>query len=81
MNIYPNPVTDAVNVEFTLQRNRQVKLQLYDELGKLVKRVKKDNYKIGTNKIQLEIGSLKSGIYFISLTFEGEVYTKQIVKN
>jgi len=44
------------------------------------KRVKKDNYKIGNNKIQLEIGNLKSGIYFISLIVEGEVFTRQIVK-
>jgi hypothetical protein len=80
MNIYPNPVTHTVNVEFTLKTNSQVKLQLYDELGKLVKRIKKDNFTIGNNKIQLEIGNLKSGIYFVSLTIEGEVFTKQIVK-
>jgi len=80
MNIYPNPVTNSVNVEFTLKINSQVNLQLYDELGKLVKRIKKDNYKIGKNKIQIEIGDLKSGIYFLSLSIEGEIFTKQILK-
>jgi photosystem II stability/assembly factor-like uncharacterized protein len=80
MNIYPNPVTHAVNVEFTLKTNSQVNLQLYDELGKLVKRVKKDNYTIGNNKIQLEIGNLKSGIYFVSLNVDDKVFTRQIVK-
>ena len=80
MNIYPNPVTHSVNVEFTLKTNSQVKLQLYDELGKSVKRIRKDNYKIGSNKIQLEIGSLNSGIYFVSLNVDGEVFTRQIVK-
>ena len=80
MNIYPNPVTHTVNIEFTLKTNSQVKLQFYDELGKLVKGIRKDNYKIGSNKIQLEIGSLKSGIYFVSLNVDGEVFTRQIVK-
>ena len=80
MNIYPNPVTHAVNVEFTLKTNSQVNLQLYDELGKLVKRVKKDNYSIGNNKIQLEMGNLKSGIYFVSLNVDDKVFTRQIVK-
>ncbi|MDB9809159.1 T9SS type A sorting domain-containing protein [Flavobacteriales bacterium] len=80
MNIYPNPVTHAVNVEFTLKTNSQVNLQLYDELGKLVKRVKKDNYTIGNNKIQLEMGNLKSGIYFVSLNVDDKVFTRQIVK-
>ena len=80
MNIYPNPVTHAVNVEFTLKTNSQVNLQLYDELGKLVKRIKKDNYTIGNNKLQLEMGNLKSGIYFVSLNVDDKVFTRQIVK-
>jgi len=80
MNIYPNPVINAVNVEFTLKTNSQVNLQLYDELGKLVKVIKKDNYKIGNNKIQLEIVDFKSGIYFVSLNVDGKVFTRQIVK-
>jgi len=80
MNIYPNPVTHSVNVEFTLKINSQVNLHLYDELGKLVKRIKKDNYKIGKNKFQLEIGDLKSGIYFVSLNVDDKVFTRQIIK-
>ena len=69
-----------MNVEFTLKTNSQVNLQLYDELGKLVKRIKKDNYSIGNNKIQLEMGNLKSGIYFVSLNVDDKVFTRQIVK-
>jgi hypothetical protein len=80
MNIFPNPVTHAVNVEFTLKTNNQVNLQLYDELGKLVKRIKKGNYTIGNNKIQLEMGNLKSGIYFITLSIDEEQFTQQIIK-
>ena len=80
MNIFPNPVTHAVNVEFTLKTNSQINLQLYDELGKLVKIIKKDNYSIGNNKIQLEMGNLKSGIYFVSLNVDDKVFTRQIVK-
>ena len=80
MNIYPNPVVHGVNVEFTLKTNSQVSLQIYDELGKLVKVIKKDKYKIGDDQIQLKIGDLKSGIYFVSLSIEGEVFTRQIVK-
>ena len=80
MNIYPNPITHAVNIDFTLKTNSQVSLQLYDELGKLVQKVKKEKYKMGNNKIQLEMGNLKSSIYFVSLNVDGEVFTRQIVK-
>lgn len=80
MNIYPNPVTSIVNVEFTLKTNSKVSLHVYDELGKLVKVVKQNKYNKGDNKIQLAIDNLKSGIYFVSLKVDGELFTKQIVK-
>ncbi len=80
LNIYPNPAQNNLNIEFTLKTNIQVSIQIFDELGKLVKRVDKDKYRIGNNKVQLEIGSLKTGIYFVTLNIEGEVFASQILK-
>jgi len=80
MNVYPNPVTNKVNVEFTLKANSQVSIQVCDELGKLVRVDKRNKYNKGNNKIQLAIDNLKSGIYFVSLNIDGEVFTKQLIK-
>tara|TARA_B100000795_G_scaffold229428_1_gene186518 strand:+ start:6 stop:1019 length:1014 start_codon:yes stop_codon:yes gene_type:complete len=80
VNIYPNPVQNTVNIEFTLKTKNQVSILIYDELGKLVKRINKGQYKIGDNKIQLEIGNLKTGVYFVTLNIEGEVFARQIIK-
>jgi hypothetical protein len=80
MNIFPNPVTSTVNVAFTLKTNSQVNLYIYDELGKVVKSVKRNKYNVGNNTIQLELDNLQAGIYFVSLRVDGEVFTKQIIK-
>jgi len=80
INIYPNPVTNTINIEFTLEKLASVNIQIYDELGKFVKLKKQVKCKIGNNKIQLEIGNLNSGVYFVSFKIDEEVFTKQIIK-
>jgi len=80
MNIYPNPVTSIVNIEFTLKTNRLVSFKLHDELGKLVKIGNQNRCIKGENKMQITIDNLKSGIYFVSLNLDGKVFTKQIIK-
>ena len=34
----------------------------------------------GTNAVQLDLSNFKAGIYFVSLTIDNEVITKQIIK-
>ncbi|MBT3621919.1 MAG: T9SS type A sorting domain-containing protein, partial [Flavobacteriales bacterium] len=80
MNIYPNPVTSIVYIEFTLKTNRLVSFKLHDELGKLVKIGNQNRCIKGENKMQITIDNLKSGIYFVSLNLDGKVFTKQIIK-
>ena len=79
LKIYPNPATDKVSLEFTVKKSTMVKLILYNELGK---KVKSQNKKVitGLNQISINTQNIKSGIYFVSLEIDGEIVTKQIVK-
>ena len=49
------------------------------ELGKKI-RTGKRKLIAGANQINLDLERLKSGIYFVSLEIDGEIVTKQIVK-
>ena len=53
---------------------------MIDELGKKVKATHLYNGIKGGNNIQLDLFNLKSGIYFVSLTIDGEQFTQQIIK-
>ena len=79
-NIYPNPVTNKATLEFTLNKSSIAGVLIYDELGRIVKKMKKVEFKQGSNSIQLDVEDLKTGIYFVSLNIDGEVISKQIVK-
>jgi hypothetical protein len=80
LNIFPNPVRDRLNISFTLDRTSDVKIVVFDELGRVVKKEKVFHGYSGNNNISLNIASLKSGIYFVSLNINDEIVTNQIIK-
>jgi hypothetical protein len=79
-NIYPNPVTNKATLEFTLNKSSIAGVLIYDELGRIVRKMKKIEFQQGSNSIQLDVEDLKTGIYFVSLNIDGELISKQIVK-
>ena len=56
------------------------KVIIYDELGRKVGQEHNQKLYFGTNAIELNIKDYKSGIYFVSLTFDNKSITKQIIK-
>ena len=79
ITLYPNPTKDKLTLSFTTQKNTNTNWTLYTQTGKNVKSGK-EKLIIGTNHINLDLEKLKSGIYFISFEIDGEIITKQIVK-
>ena len=77
--LFPNPTKDKLTLSFTTQKNTNTTWTLYNETGKKVKSGKKKLF-TGSNRINLDLEKLKSGIYFISFEIDGEIITKQIIK-
>ena len=79
-NIYPNPVNNKAIITYKLSNASSVKFNVIDELGREVQLASLHNGIQGLNTINLNLNTLKSGIYFINLSVEGNVFTKQIIK-
>jgi len=79
-NIYPNPLNDKATITYELGKASAVKVDVIDELGKKVKLASLYNGIQGFNTVQLDLTTLKSGIYFISLSVEEKQFTQQIIK-
>ncbi len=56
VTVYPNPTVRYVNVEFV--KNRQVRVMLYNEDGRILIQEKGDRFK-------LDLNSVASGLYFL----------------
>ena len=82
IKIYPNPVYDIMNVEFTLASRAEIQIVILDQQGKLVKILLKDTVPQGRNSFSFNKGALSNGVYFVRVTSDNNMikYEKFIVQ-
>ena len=75
VKLYPNPTSSQFTIEFLLQNENQLSLNVYDLNGKVVVQ---QAYKgsAGSNSISQNIESLASGLYIIILSDNNDVLYK-----
>jgi hypothetical protein len=71
-NIYPNPFSDVLNIEYTSKGPVQV--QIFSSVGELVY----DN-QITSGRVNLDLSSLSSGLYTINLIGDNQSASRTIV--
>lgn len=67
---YPNPFNSMTNIEYHLPQNAIVKLEVYDILGRTVKKLFDGYQNAGRYKALFDSGSLPSGVYFYKLEYQ-----------
>lgn len=82
VRVYPNPVYDIMNVEFTLEGRSAIEIAVLDQQGKRVKMLLQDSAPGGKNSFSFNKGALSSGIYFIKVSSSTNIirYEKFIVQ-
>ena len=80
LNVFPNPVKDKITLTFIMNKITNGSVVIYDELGRKVGDTYQQKLYSGINTIPLNSTNLKTGIYFVSLSFDGNTITKQIIK-
>lgn len=81
---YPNPFNPTTKIKFDVPSNvnrekSNVKLTIYDLLGKEVATLVNENLKAGTYEISFEGNNFSSGIYFYSLKAGNYIETKRMI--
>ena len=83
---YPNPFNPITNIEFSIPKNSNVTLKIYDISGRETATLINGYIRGGNNRITYDASNLASGIYFYKLTTEdpsadGQVYaeTKKMI--
>ena len=69
VKIYPNPFSDYATIEFDNPNNENYNLKLYNIQGQLAKAITG----ITTGKTKLSKDNLKSGLYFLQISSEGQL--------
>lgn len=76
--IYPNPVTNSVNLVFNIDEPQMVKFDIIDAQGRSVSSIGNIKYFEGIHQIQWNPNFISEGTYFISMICNNGVRTKQI---
>jgi hypothetical protein len=76
LNLYPNPVDEILNIDFSNKDVRSSSIKIYDFSGRIIQTVSK----IYENN-SIDIRNLKRGVYFIQIEIGTEVFIRKIIKN
>lgn len=78
--VYPNPTTDQMTIDFVLEKNAKVQIDLLDLSGKIAAHLYEKDLSNGGQKLSLAISnSLPSGTYLVKIQINGAVYTKKVI--
>jgi hypothetical protein len=74
---YPNPFNSSTTIRYELPRPSEVRLSVYDMLGREVSTIVNERRNAGVYEVKFEAAGLASGVYSYRLTAGGTVTTKR----
>jgi len=76
---YPNPFNPMTNVKFSIVKAGDVKIVVYDVMGREVQTLVNERLGAGTYEVKFDGSMLTSGVYFYRLTTAGFAETKRML--
>jgi hypothetical protein len=79
MQNYPNPFNPSTTIEFSVPKTGNIRLALYDELGKECAVLLDQAMESGSYSYRLNAASLPSGVYYYRIQSSGSTLVKQLL--
>ncbi len=76
---YPNPFNPSTTINFTLPQTNQVKLTLFDAVGREIDQIASKVYSAGVHSINYNASKLASGVYFYRIETGSFVQSKKMI--
>jgi extracellular elastinolytic metalloproteinase len=78
-NVFPNPASDAINIQLNDQDASTINIELFDATGKLIQSVSKANY--GNSITTIPTADLAKGVYIVKVISNGFAGTQKVILN
>ena len=76
---YPNPFNPSTTINFDIIKSGNVKIVLYDVLGREVKTIVNENAEPGKFKVVFNADNFASGLYFYKITSNDFTAVKKLL--
>ena len=78
LGAYPNPFNSAAVLSVSIPERGEVRLALFDILGRIVRTVAKGTLEAGFHEYHIDAGNLASGTYLLRLIYRGKAITEKV---
>ena len=78
--IFPNPAQDYIEIKNIVRDHNNFNVKLYDNKGRVMDIIMKENFQSEINNVKLDISTLSSGTYFVNIQSETGSLTKSFIK-
>ena len=78
-NLFPNPASDAINIQLNGTEASAINIQLYDATGKLIQSLERMNF--GNSITTIPTAELAKGVYIVKVTSNGFSGTQKVILN
>lgn len=79
VKLYPNPVSDYLNIDYDVLFVKEAKIQIYNSIGSVIYSKELENKQ---DHLRISVSDYEDGLYFCSLQIDGKLFnTKKILIN
>jgi hypothetical protein len=78
-SLYPNPGRGIFYLSAHYPKNEPVNIQVLDIQGRMVMNIEKPGNHLATNPIELNLGSLSNGFYFMRIVMPDKVCCEKLI--
>jgi pectate lyase len=75
LSVYPNPASTTVAVQMDIVNDATVSVSVLNALGQVAIAPTDVLFNSGSHTVNLQVGNLDAGLYFVKVTANGEVNT------
>ena len=79
ISVFPNPFTVSTSVEVELSDFGDVKLDVFELSGKVIRNLTSGFYPVGTHKFEWNAEGLPAGMYFLRVETNGFTETRKLI--
>lgn len=79
LEVYPNPASDRITINFVLNRRQQVGVFLSDLNGQTKFVLSESKVQAGSHQLQIDLPDQLQGVYLLTVVTEDNRYTKKLI--
>jgi PKD repeat protein len=79
VELFPNPSSTITHLNFQMENESAVSIQLVDMLGKTIQNIENSRLTSGEHRYEINTNALSTGIYLINLSVDGLVHTQKLI--